>query len=253
MCGHCGAIVPDGHDYCGRCGTRYDDDEDRGFQTLFYGALQAPGRAKLIMIAGDESLEGISFHITTSQSRIGRGQVEIALNDPHVSPLHATFFFRDNTLFLRDEGSHNVTFVRIRTPQPLEDGAVVRAGQQFFRFERLFHTESLEREDGTRYLASPLESSFRLLRLVAGGFEEEAYASPNNEVSVGREGCDLSYPDDPHMSKLHFKVTDEQSETYITDLGSKNGTFVRISSPIQLHDGDYIFIGRQLLRVELTG
>ena len=36
------------------------------------------------------------------------------------------------------------------------------------------------------------------------------------------------------------------------DLGSKNGTFLRLKEESLLSHGDYVFIGQQLLRVEIT-
>ncbi|MBI5544712.1 MAG: FHA domain-containing protein, partial [Deltaproteobacteria bacterium] len=39
--------------------------------------------------------------------------------DPFLSPLHATFHFRDGKLFLRDEGGPSGTFVRIHGPEIL--------------------------------------------------------------------------------------------------------------------------------------
>ena len=38
----------------------------------------------------------------------------------------------------------------------------------------------------------------------------------------------------------------------LVDLGSKNGTFLRIHEEAPLQHGDYVFIGQQLLRVEVT-
>ena len=38
----------------------------------------------------------------------------------------------------------------------------------------------------------------------------------------------------------------------VTDLGSKNGTFVRVDGEHALQHGDYIFMGQQLLRVEIV-
>ena len=38
----------------------------------------------------------------------------------------------------------------------------------------------------------------------------------------------------------------------LTDLGSKNGTFLRIRQDTTLSHGDYVFMGQQLLRVEIV-
>ena len=39
----------------------------------------------------------------------------------------------------------------------------------------------------------------------------------------------------------------------LIDGSSKNGTFVRIRAEHELAHGDYLFLGKQLLRVEITG
>jgi len=38
----------------------------------------------------------------------------------------------------------------------------------------------------------------------------------------------------------------------LTDLGSKNGTFLRVVGEQALGHGDYVFMGQQLLRVEVV-
>jgi pSer/pThr/pTyr-binding forkhead associated (FHA) protein len=43
-----------------------------------------------------------------------------------------------------------------------------------------------------------------------------------------------------------------EGQITLTDLGSKNGTFVRINDDLALEHGDHVFLGQQLLRVEVT-
>ena len=38
----------------------------------------------------------------------------------------------------------------------------------------------------------------------------------------------------------------------LTDVGSKNGTFVRTVGETRLDHGDYVFLGQQLLRIEIV-
>ena len=38
----------------------------------------------------------------------------------------------------------------------------------------------------------------------------------------------------------------------LLDLGSKNGTYLRMHGTQALQHGDYLFLGKQLLRVEIT-
>src|SRR6185295_9142032 len=97
------------------CGTRIDavpppaEARSGGLsgKTLFFGAMQAPGRAKLILIKG-EGMDGVSYHLAGGEHIAGRLEGAILFpEDPLLSPRHANFFYRDNKLFVRDEGSHN--------------------------------------------------------------------------------------------------------------------------------------------------
>ena len=44
--------------------------------------------------------------------------------------------------------------------------------------------------------------------------------------TIGREGCDLSFSNDPHMSRRHAEITFRDGNFYITDLNSSNGIYI---------------------------
>jgi len=44
----------------------------------------------------------------------------------------------------------------------------------------------------------------------------------------------------------------EKQEPCPDDLGSKNGTYEKLSGLSQLFSGDFVFLGQQLFRVELN-
>ena len=71
-------------------------------------------------------------------------------------------------------------------------------------------------------------------------------------ISLGRSSItELCYPDDSGLSRQHLAFEREGDDWLIRDLGSKNGTFVKISEEGLLNHGDYVFLGQQLLRVEV--
>jgi pSer/pThr/pTyr-binding forkhead associated (FHA) protein len=81
------------------------------------------------------------------------------------------------------------------------------------------------------------------------------FRARNDSLSIGREGNDVNFPDDPFISGRHATVTaleGEPSRFQIADLASKNGTFLRVNGETPLFHGDYVFLGQQLLRVEIT-
>ena len=61
--------------------------------------------------------------------------------------------------------------------------------------------------------------------------------------------------DSPAVSRRHARIRISGTEAVIEDLGSKNGTFVsgeRVSTPVQLKDGDEIRIGSVVSRFRMT-
>jgi pSer/pThr/pTyr-binding forkhead associated (FHA) protein len=69
---------------------------------------------------------------------------------------------------------------------------------------------------------------------------------------IGRDGADLSFPEDLFMSGEHCRIEKKGHDFMLTDIKSRNGTYVRISDERVLQHGDYVFIGRKLLRVEMN-
>ena len=49
----------------------------------------------------------------------------------------------------------------------------------------------------------------------------------------------------------HAAVTWDGKKAQITDLGSSNGTFVRVTGATPIKHGDHVRMGDQLLRIEL--
>jgi pSer/pThr/pTyr-binding forkhead associated (FHA) protein len=78
------------------------------------------------------------------------------------------------------------------------------------------------------------------------------FRAPTERITLGREGNDINFPDDPFISGQHAMVESAGEGTALTDLGSKNGTFIRLEQPRVLAHGDYVFVGQQLLRVEIS-
>ena len=52
------------------------------------------------------------------------------------------------------------------------------------------------------------------------------------------------------MSGRHARVDVGETAVTLTDLGSSNGTFLRVNGPTEIGPGDQVLLGMQLLRVE---
>jgi pSer/pThr/pTyr-binding forkhead associated (FHA) protein len=258
QCPSCGSALPAHHAFCGHCGAPMRGSyagSSASQDTLFFGPLQTPGRAKLIVIRG-EGGAGVSYALNATEHVAGRTSgVILFQDDPYLSDEHANFRYREGELYLSDLGSRNGTFLRLRGPEELRDGMVFSCGQQVLRVDRIEGRSEYPSADGTLHYVSPHRNErIRVVQLLEGGLLGRTVSSPVDELTIGREGCDLCVPNDAHLSRRHAKVALERDgRIRLTDLGSKNGTFVRLEEEVHLQHGDYVFLGKELLRVEIIG
>jgi pSer/pThr/pTyr-binding forkhead associated (FHA) protein len=253
ICTNCGAIIHPGHKFCGKCGTSIEEITAKRPPTDLFGPLQQVGKAKLVLIKG-EGLDGISYQLNAREHIAGRSQGAILFpDDPFLSPRHANFFYREGRLFIRDEGGLNGVYLRLREPTPLTSGDFFLCGEEIFRFEAMEPDDDVVAPDGTYYFSSPKRRNyFRLVQVLVGGREGLRYHAKRKSLIIGRERCDLNFPLDRFISGSHSKVEMSDTGFKLSDMGSRNGTFIRIHSETELTHGDYVFLGQQLLRVEIT-
>jgi pSer/pThr/pTyr-binding forkhead associated (FHA) protein len=255
VCKECSTPVPSGHKFCGRCGAVVPP-AILELRTEFFGAMQAPGKARLILIRGDAGADGLSYLLQGTEHVAGRLDGQIVFpDDTWLSPRHANFVYRGEKLIVRDEGSRNGVYVRVRGQVPLEPGDLFLCGEQVFRLDRTPADSAGPEPDMTYFYSSPKRPSpFRITQMLRGGAEGMVVCARENQCSIGREDCDLNFPEDLFMSGSHARVAASPDGSFVlVDMASKNGTFVRIRAEHELAHGDYLFLGKQLLRVEITG
>jgi pSer/pThr/pTyr-binding forkhead associated (FHA) protein len=112
-------------------------------------------------------------------------------------------------------------------------------------------------EQGTLVFGTPVTPRYaRLSQRTTEGVSCDVFHVRKPETVLGRESGDVVFPDDPFMSRRHaslrFDATGAKAFR-LTDLGSSNGSFVRIRGEIALKHGDEFRVGQQLLRVVLNG
>jgi pSer/pThr/pTyr-binding forkhead associated (FHA) protein len=256
-CPSCGTPVPVDDRFCGKCGNKFGGPEVPAsaapVKTMYF-AGQSQGRAKLIVVKGDTG-DGVSYQLNGTEHVVGRSEGAILFaDDALISPRHANFLYRDGKLVVRDEGSHNGVFTRIRAPVNLESGGAFLVGEQLLQVEAAAPDFGPQPDsEGTYYYASPKRASkMRLIQRLRGGDIGIIFRARGDTITIGRENNDVNFPDDPFISGHHSQVSIGADGRFtLSDLGSKNGTFVRITEEAPLQTGDYVFLGQQLLRVEM--
>ena len=251
VCKSCSTPVPLGHKFCGRCGAAVPP-EILHVRTQFFGQLQEPGKAKLILIRG-EGVEGLSYQLNAEQHIIGSNGQIVLPDDPFISPRHANLFYRGGKLVVRDEGSVNGVFWRVKGAVEASIGDHFLAGEQLFRIDSGLKSSDGPAPDGTYFYSSPKHpAQFKLVQVLQGGMPAMAVCARGSGLQIGREGGDLNFPMDLYMSAAHCKLDESGGRLTLTDLNSRNGTYLRLKTEKDLAHGDYFFVGRKLLRVEIT-
>lgn len=171
--------------------------------------------------------------------------------DPFLSHHHASFFVRDGTLFVRDEGGLSGTFVRIHGPEALAHGSQFAVGDHLVRFVRPIVPPPTN--GPIAYGAPPPSGTLYVLEeLYEGARPGRACMRPGPVLTVGRGGGDLSFPADMTVQPRHCEVAVDSVSATLRDLGGPGGTFIRlpVGGERSLVAGDEIRFGLVMVRVE---
>jgi pSer/pThr/pTyr-binding forkhead associated (FHA) protein len=172
-------------------------------------------------------------------------------DDPFVGETQMRLFFSGTRLAVEDVGGGNGVFTRLRSERELVPGGEVRVGRQRLVVEPV--PPLTPASDGATAWGSPDAGyRFRLVQLLEGGSRGGAYALKDGDNLVGRENGDITFPTDGFVSGRHAVLHVGPERLVLRDLGSSNGTFLRLTAPAFVDNGDQFLIGRQLVRVEMN-
>lgn len=91
-----------------------------------------------------------------------------------------------------------------------------------------------------------------LVSMTPTGVEAEQYTlTSNGTTTIGRTGCDITFPNDMALSENHASLSLRNGNWYLRDLGSRGGTYLRIrpDNPVAVIPGALLRAGRQILVV----
>ena len=209
-----------------------------------------------ILVNRDGS-DGQRFALGAEYLVIGRAGADIAFDeDRFLARQHARLERGgDGVVKISPLDTLNGVFRKADAPVELVDGIAILIGREVLRYERVEPEESqghaLIRHGVALFGSPPRDPWGRFVQLLpSGGYRDVRHLS-GDEIVLGREEGDIVFRDDAFMSRRHAAVSWDGNRAQITDLGSSNGTFVRITGPTTLKHGDHVRMGDQLLRIEL--
>jgi pSer/pThr/pTyr-binding forkhead associated (FHA) protein len=181
-----------------------------------------------------------------------RGAILFA-DDPHLSPHHGTLLLKDDRLFIRDEGSLSGVFVAV-TRETLSTGSYFAAGSRLFRFQGALPGPEQAPPGKPRAYGAPVpdgQTLFTVEEILVGGRVGRALATPGPLVTIGRQQCDLTFPDDESLAPRHCELVPSDRQAVLKDVSGGAGTWVRIPAGVEraLAPGDRFRVGVQTLQV----
>lgn len=250
-CPQCKNIVQPGFKFCGTCGFPMAQPSAAPPPAAAPAAAPAANsRGTLVLIRPDGS-EGGTFPLNDGMTPVGREAGGLFANDSYLSPKHAVFAFKNNNLVVTDQNSLNGVYVRIErdTPTLLVPGAIFRIGQEILRFDPV--APPAKGADGVEVMGSPNNGIVGRLSLVIGrDTTGNAFPVPATGMHVGRERGDVVFPEDGYVSGLHCRLHADNGKVFLTDVGSSNGTFVRVAGETPVKTGAFVLMGQQLFRAQ---
>jgi hypothetical protein len=114
-----------------------------GDATSMYAAVSGPDgdtngfEPRLLVERAPGHESGVAYDIPESGATLGRGEVEIQIEDPFASSRHARISRQGYVLMIEDLGSTNGTYLNeepLSGPQPLHPGDRIRIGDSEFSY-----------------------------------------------------------------------------------------------------------------------
>jgi pSer/pThr/pTyr-binding forkhead associated (FHA) protein len=290
-CGRCGNLNAGDVLFCQYCGTRLVEQRlpevvsvavsdrqpasnrstDRGIDQSVHAPNLLPAHAppmaaplrlasnqqtgfRLVVVHRDGT-DGITYNLLGDQIDIGRTEGDLLFEDPHLAPRHARIVASLTGRVLSPLETRNGVYVRLRGPVDLQDGDYLLMGKQVLKYEIVSEPERNVRpalEHGVVVFGTPVRPPWaRLRQITPAGVGRDVFHLARPDMVLGREIGDIIFSEDEFMSRRHAQVSYRNGRGHLEDLGSSNGTFLRLRGPHGLSSGDLIRLGDELLRFEI--
>jgi pSer/pThr/pTyr-binding forkhead associated (FHA) protein len=208
-----------------------------------------------LVVVHRDGTDGITYNLLGDQIDIGRTEGDLLFEDPHLAPRHARVVASLTGRVLTPLETRNGVYVRLRGPVDLQDGDYLLMGKQVLKYEIVSEPERNVRpalEHGVVVFGTPVRPPWaRLRQITPAGVGRDIFHLARPDMVLGREIGDIIFSEDEFMSRRHAQVSYRNGRGHLEDLGSSNGTFLRLRGPHGLSSGDLIRLGDELLRFEI--
>jgi pSer/pThr/pTyr-binding forkhead associated (FHA) protein len=266
-CGRCGNSNADDVLFCQYCGTRLTEQRLSDAPQSAPPPMMPPQASPAVVlrpgyepgfrlvVVHRDGTDGITYNLLGDQVDIGRTEGDLLFDDPHLAARHARIAASLSGRVLTPLEPRNGVYVRLRTAVELHDSDYFLIGKQVLRFDLLAESERILRpalEHGVVVFGTPVRPPWgRLRQITPAGISRDIFHLTRPDLVLGREQGDIVFSDDEFMSRRHAQISYRNGRGRLEDLGSSNGTFLKLRGPHGLVPGDLIRLGDELLRFEI--
>lgn len=187
----------------------------------------------------DATIEVVKEGITigTSNAKLNYG------NDPKLAPMQARISLDGQQVRVENLNPKvGEVWLAILAPYTLSDGDAIALGGQLFQFRC---------EKQPERVASTVEQVAEAMQappayLVAENEDGRRLNIANGTAHIGRTKGEFTFPHDVYLSRSHARIHWLVDSYYLEDLGSRNGSFVRVEKEAPVPAGGKIRVGSQL-------
>ena len=213
------------------------------------GERVAPPAFKVQQVKQDGAV-GVEKEVDTGVLTVGRGDADLSFpNDAKLAALHARFSVEGDQLFVEDLSEGLGVYLRLTAIHTLMDGDQVIMGNQVLDFHEKSQVMATAAATGTHLIEISSLLNGPVAQFVSAESPEDRYPLTEETVEWGRSKGSYTFPEDRFMSRTHCRVYQRGENFFLEDLGSRNGTFVRIRGKQAVAPGTTVRLGGQILKV----
>lgn len=166
---------------------------------------------------------------------LGRGSGDPWADDQHMDLQHARLVPGAGGVFVEDLGTTGV-FCQVSERVAVRDQDQFKVGQSWIRYERA-------RSDGAA------AGWGQLVVHRHGGQPVQTISIGGAGLLLGREEGDLTFNGDTYVSSAHCRFLCEGEDVWIEDLGSSNGTYLRVRPGTPVAFGALLLVGHTQFKI----
>ena len=178
------------------------------------------------------------------------GKLLVSQDFHSLASVCARVFVQDKALFVEAQrAAVEGVFLRVASAYVLEQQDIFFAGEQIFHYEEKPCDKSEAAVSSTDPADIEPAVTAELVRTDAKGNPTGKYPLNAPEVRFGRTRGTHVFSDDNLMSRAHFRILERGEDFVLEDVGSRNGTFVKVRGKTPISSGCSLLIAGQLLKV----